>query len=73
MLTLPQANTAVVSRGRQQGTGDVPTDAPHLRVVTVKLSHHLNLKLGGAGTGGTLPPGGRQEEEKHLSDTHSFK
>lgn len=65
-LTFPESHTAVISRGGQQSAGDVPADAPHLRVMTVKLSHHLHLKLRGSCAAGALSP------VKHTQDKSIF-
>lgn len=54
-FTFPEAHATVIPRRGQQRAGDVPAHAPHLRVVVVKLSHNLHLKLGGSRRRALLP------------------
>lgn len=54
-LTFPEAHTAIIPRGGQQGASYIPAHTPHLGVMVVKLSHNLHLKLGGSCRGSLLP------------------
>ena len=46
MPTFPQPHTAVVPRGGQDGSGDVPLHPPHLCALVVKVCWVTHVKLG---------------------------
>lgn len=43
-LTFPEADTAIVTGGRQNGAGDIPADSPHGTDVVVELRRYLDIE-----------------------------
>lgn len=43
-LTFPEADTAIVTRGRQNGAGDIPADSPHGTDVVIELCRYLDVE-----------------------------